>query len=67
MKLLLVTAVAQFEDDVSRLFREAGIKSFSGSDIDGYKNSPALLASSWFPGKSGGVESRIFCQKSPAA
>ena len=61
MKLLIVTAVAQFRDQVHELFKKANIESFSGSGIDGYKSSPALLkTSSWFPGEVGGVESQLF-------
>ena len=61
MKLLIVTAVAQFRDQVHELFKKANIESFSGSGIDGYKSSPALLkTSSWFRGEVGGVESHLF-------
>ena len=61
MKLLIVTAAAQFQNNVFQLFREADIKSFSGSDIDGYKNTAAILkTSSWFPSESSGVESHLF-------
>ena len=61
MKLLIVTAVAQFRDQVYELFKKANIESFSGSGIDGYKNSQALLkTSSWFPGEVGGVGSHLF-------
>ena len=36
MKLVIVTAVEQFENDVLKLFKKADIKNFSSSDIDGY-------------------------------
>ncbi|WP_053977238.1 hypothetical protein [Mangrovimonas xylaniphaga] len=61
MKLVIVTAVEDFQKDVLKLFRQANIESFSSSDIDGYKNVPAVLAtSSWFPGESSGNESILF-------
>lgn len=61
MKLVIVTAVEVFEKDVLRLFKKAGIESFSSSEIDGYKNAPTLLAtSSWFPNVKGGNESSMF-------
>lgn len=61
MKLLIVTAVEEFEAEVLKLFRQAGIEQFSGSEIDGYKNQASLLrAASWFPGTGGGVESNLF-------
>lgn len=57
----MVTVVEQFEKEVLQLFKKAKIESFSGSDIDGYKNPASLLmTSSWFPGEKGGVESSLF-------
>ncbi len=61
MKLVIVTAVEEFQNEVLKLFKSAKIDSFSTSDIDGYKNSPNLLAtSSWFPSIKGGNESHMF-------
>ncbi len=61
MKLLIVTAVEEFEVEILRLFRKAGIEQFSGSEIDGYKDQASLLrAASWFPGTGGAVESNLF-------
>ncbi|WP_341220386.1 hypothetical protein [Polaribacter atrinae] len=61
MKLVLVTAVEEFQKEVLKIFKKANIKNFSSSDIDGYKNSPELLmASSWFSGEKSGNESRMF-------
>ena len=61
MKLLIVTVVEQFQKEVLQLFKKANIESFSGSEIDGYKNVASLLmTSSWFPTETGGVESSLF-------
>lgn len=61
MKLVIVTAVEEFQNDVLKLFKNADIHSFSSSDIDGYKNMPNVLAaSSWFPSSRGGNESQMF-------
>ncbi|PTL99801.1 MAG: hypothetical protein DA407_16520 [Bacteroidetes bacterium] len=61
MKLVIVTAVEQFQKDVLKLFKKANIENFSSSDIDGYKNGPSLLmASNWFSGEKGGNESILF-------
>ncbi len=61
MKLLIVTVVEQFEKEILRLFKEANIESFSGSDIDGYKNQTSMIrTSSWFPSQKSGVESSLF-------
>lgn len=61
MKLLIVTVVEEFEKDVLRLFREAKIENFSGSDIDGYKDHASSIRSkSWFPSEKGGIHSIMF-------
>lgn len=61
MKLVIVTAVEEFQNDVLKLFKEANIESFSSYDIDGHKNIPSVLkTSSWFPSESGGNESHLF-------
>ena len=61
MKLVLVTAVEEFQEDVLKIFKKANIENFSSSDIDGYKNSPQLLmASNWFSASKSGNESIMF-------
>ncbi|MRI02424.1 hypothetical protein GH721_17910 [Kriegella sp. EG-1] len=61
MKLLIVTVVEEYEKEILLLFKEAKIESYSGSEIDGYKNSTALVrTASWFPAKKSGVESSMF-------
>ncbi|MFD1015371.1 hypothetical protein [Winogradskyella rapida] len=61
MKLVIVTAVEQYQNDVLKLFKKADIETFSSSEIDGHKNSSSLLmASSWFPSERGGNESSMF-------
>lgn len=59
MKLLIVTSLSEFQKDVLKLFRESHIDAFSGSEIDGYKNS-LIATQSWFPGEKGGNESFMF-------
>ena len=61
MKLLIVTVVEEFEKEILQLFKKANIESFSGSDIDGYKNPTSMVrTSSWFPSRKSGVESNLF-------
>lgn len=61
MKLVIVTAVEEFQKDVLKLFNKANIENFSSSNIDGYKNSTSILmASSWFSGEKTGSQSRLF-------
>ncbi|MDT7830053.1 hypothetical protein RQM65_15400 [Pricia sp. S334] len=67
MKLLIVTVVEEFEEKIVELFKEAKIESFSGSDIDGYKNPTTMVrTSSWFPSQKSVVESNLFFSFSEA-
>ena len=61
MKLVLVTAVEEFQQEILKLFKKANIENFSSSDIDGYKNGASILmASHWFSGGKRGSESSLF-------
>lgn len=61
MKLVIVTAVEEFQKDVLNIFKNANIENFSSSDIDGYKNAPSLLmASNWFSAGKNGAKSIMF-------
>lgn len=61
MKLVIVTAVEEFEKEVLKLFKKSNIYNLSSSGIDGYKNgSSVLMTSSWFPSEKFGNESRLF-------
>ncbi len=58
MKLLMVTSVEEFHNDILQLFKKAGIHNFSESGIDGYKNIPTVLSSSnWFAANKGATNS----------
>ncbi|WP_250432509.1 hypothetical protein [Hanstruepera flava] len=61
MKLVIVTTVEAFHNDVIKLFKKSGIENFSESEIDGYKSAPTLLTTnSWFANEKGGNESSLF-------
>jgi hypothetical protein len=61
MKLLIVTVVDEFQQDVLQLFKKANIESYSGSDIEGFKNASSFMVnSSWFPSEKGGADSSMF-------
>ncbi len=61
MKLLIVTIVDEFQKEVLQLFKKANIESYSGSDIEGFKNaSPFMMNSSWFPSEKSGADSILF-------
>lgn len=61
MKMIIVTAVEEYKDDVFKLLKSANIEAFSGSHVDGYKSVPQVLYnSSWFPSERGGASSSLF-------
>ncbi len=61
MKLLIVTVVDEFQKDVLQLFKKANIESYSGSDIEGYKNASSfMMNTSWFPSQKSGADSNMF-------
>lgn len=61
MKLLIVTVVEEYGKEMLQLFKKANIESFSGSEIDGYKNpATVLMSSNWFPSEKAGIESNMF-------
>ncbi len=61
MKLLIVTVVSYYEEQVLQLFKEANIENLSGTNIKGYKNvSSVEVNSSWFPSQKGGANSIMF-------
>ncbi|WP_339882019.1 hypothetical protein [Polaribacter vadi] len=61
MKLVIVTAVGEFHQEIIKLFKKANIENFSESDIDGHKNTASVLvASSWFSGQKSSNESILF-------
>jgi len=58
MKLVMVTSVEEFHNDILQIFKESGIQNFSESGIDGYKNVPTILSSSnWFATNKGATNS----------
>lgn len=60
MKLVLVTAVEEFQQEVLKLFKKAAIENLSVCDINGVKNIPSEIASNWFSARKNGNESTLF-------
>ncbi|GLU42977.1 hypothetical protein Musp01_06010 [Muricauda sp. NBRC 101325] len=59
--MIIVTTVEEYKSQVFKLFKQAGVDSFSESDIDGYKSAaPLMYTSSWFPSEKGGAASNMF-------
>ena len=61
MKLLLITAVREFEKDIKQILKKAQVKSFSYKDVKGFKdNSEDDLESNWFATNMQETESVLF-------
>lgn len=61
MKLLLITAVREFEKDIKLILKKAQVKSFSYKDVKGFKdNSEDALEANWFASNSQENESVLF-------
>lgn len=61
MKLLLITAVQEFEKDIKLILKKAQVKSFSYKDVKGFKdNSEDALEANWFATNEQEMESILF-------
>lgn len=61
MKLLLITAVKAFEDNVKLFLKEAEIHAYSYQDVSGFKNCSALaVKDNWFANDKSECESVLF-------
>ena len=61
MKLLLITAVREFEKNIKQILKKAQVKSFSYKDEKGFKdNSEDALEANWFATNMQETESILF-------
>ncbi|WP_304199542.1 hypothetical protein [Flavobacterium alvei] len=61
MKLLLITAIREFEKDIKLMLKKTGVKSFSYKDVKGFKdNSEEALETNWFAANEQEIESILF-------
>lgn len=61
MKLVMITVVEEYHDEVLNLLKEANIERFSESSIEGHKKqNPAMTTMGWFSGEKSGVRSNLF-------
>ncbi len=66
MKLLLITAVREFEKDVKSMLVHAGVQSFSYAPVNGYKDlSHQVVKENWFASTMQESESVLFLVFSP--
>jgi hypothetical protein len=61
MKLLLITAVKEFEKEIKQLLKKASVQSFSYQEVKGYKNSTGeAVESNWFGSEMNETDSVLF-------
>lgn len=61
MKLLIITAIAEFEKEIKLMLKKAGVKSFSYKHVIGYKEPSAdAIETNWFASEVNETESILF-------
>lgn len=61
MKLLIITAVTAFGDDIKKILENAGIRNFSFREVTGYSDTSAqTYADNWFATEVNETESVLF-------
>jgi hypothetical protein len=61
MKLLLITAVKEFENEIKQLLKKASVQSFSYQKVKGLKNSSGeAIESNWFGSEMNETDSILF-------
>ena len=61
MKLLLITAVSEFEKEVKQILKKGNVKTYSYKEVIGYRNaSEDALGSNWFGTEMNENESIMF-------
>jgi nitrogen regulatory protein PII len=61
MKLLLITAIKEFEKEIKLILKKSEVKSFSYKDVKGFKdNSEDAMAANWFATNMQENESVLF-------
>ena len=61
MKLVLITAIAEFEKEVKKMLKEAKVKSYSYRDVKGFRDaSEENVESNWFGSEMNETESIVF-------
>lgn len=61
MKLVIITAINEFEKDIIQLLKEAKVETFSYKEVIGYRdNTDDELESNWFSSEMNKSESLLF-------
>jgi len=61
MKLIVITAIKEFEKDIKQILIKSNVKSFSYQDVTGFRDSSKeSLKANWFASEMNELESIIF-------
>ncbi len=61
MKLLIVTAITEFEKDIKSMLKKANVKVFSYRNVTGFRDvSEEFIESNWFASEMNETESLLF-------
>ncbi len=61
MKLLIITAIAEFDKDIKKMLKEADVNTFTYKEVKGYKNlADEELESNWFASERNEQESILY-------
>ena len=61
MKLVIITAIAEFEKDIKKMLKEAKVKSYSYKDVKGFRDTSAEnIEDNWFGSEISETESVVF-------
>jgi hypothetical protein len=61
MKLLIITAITEFEKDIKSMLKKASVKAFSYRKVTGYRDvSEEFIESNWFASEMNETESLLF-------
>lgn len=61
MKLVIITAINEFEKDIIQLLKEAKVETFSYKEVIGYRdNTEDAFESNWFSSEMNKSESMLF-------
>jgi hypothetical protein len=61
MKLLIITAITEFENDIKSMLKKASVKAFSYRKVTGYRDvSEEFIESNWFASEMNETESLLF-------
>ena len=61
MKLLIITAVVEFEKDIKQMLKKAHVKTFTFKEVKGFTDlSEEAIESNWFAGDIHETESILF-------